>query len=175
MALISQHFHCLSELTMIYSYSCDFSSWVTGLTAWGLISWIPTLWSPSVRWLYLAWRGEVWRWIWFRTVELLLLTPLCHTTICGHLCVSLSFQLSPHPHRNFLCRCWLEICELFSVLRQYKCLVWKERAWEWVDYLKYLPWCTVRSEMSQMLSSKVNYLIAGNSLKWCGPFLKPVV
>lgn len=77
MALICQHLHCLSEITMIHSYSCDFSSWVTGVTAWVQTSWVPTLWSPSVRWLCLAWRGEVWSCIWFSTVELLLLTLLC--------------------------------------------------------------------------------------------------
>lgn len=86
------------------------------------------------------------------------------------LCVRLSFQLSPPPHRNFLCRCWLGPCELFHILRQYRCLVWKERACKWVDYWKYLSWWTARSKMSQMLSSKVSYLTAGNLLKWCGPF-----
>lgn len=94
---------------MIYSYSCDFSSWVTGLTAW-----VHTLWGPSVMWLYLAWRGEVWRCIWVCSVELLLLTQLC-----------------PRSHL------WAPVCQVvFSTVtmstQEFCCLV--SVGWECVNY-----------------------------------------
>lgn len=72
------------------------SHWIGSLVQ---TSWVLTLWSPSVMWLYLAWRGEVWRCIWFSTVELLQLPQLCpHLTCvsgclfsCHHLHTGISF------------------------------------------------------------------------------------
>lgn len=69
MTLIRQHFHCLSEFTMIYSYSCNLSShWIDCLGS-------NQLGPDPVRGL--AWRGE----------ELLLLTPLCpHSHLWAPVC-----------------------------------------------------------------------------------------